>query len=60
MRMHSSTVVLSEVASPHPRVEDTLNQEAVLVAFDFGVMPKTVPDSEMRPDTIGSDVHAKV
>jgi hypothetical protein len=46
------------VASPQPRVEETLNQGIAAEVAESWPRPTAVPDSGMKPETMGSDVQA--
>ena len=58
MRMQESTESPLVVASPQPRVEETLNQRIAALVAESWPRPTAVPDSGMKPETMGSDVHA--
>jgi hypothetical protein len=56
--MHERTEELFVVASPQPRVEETLNQRIAAEVAESWPRPTAVPDSGMKPETMGSDVQA--
>jgi hypothetical protein len=56
--MHASTVAPSDDASPQSSFADTLYHKAALWLAEVWPSPMAVPDSGMKPATIGSAVHA--
>jgi hypothetical protein len=56
--MQAKTSVRFEEAVPQPRPEVTLNQASLPVAVSIVPKPLIVPDSWIKPATIGSDVKA--
>jgi hypothetical protein len=58
VRMQERTEDALVVASPQPRVEVTLNQRIAAEVAESWPRPTAVPDSGMKPETMGSDVHA--
>jgi hypothetical protein len=54
--MHSVTAVLLDEEFPHFSWEATVNHDAVL--FAIGGINWTVPDSRIRPETMGSVAYA--
>ena len=60
LRMHVRTDDALEVAEPQPTVEDTLYHIAALADLLRGAMSEVVPDSSMKPLTIGLEVQAYV
>jgi hypothetical protein len=54
VRMHARTSLAFEVEEPQLRVAVTLNQAALASDWETVPKPLMVPDSSMRPLTIGS------
>ena len=55
VRIHARTLLASEVERPQPRVAVTLNQAALASDWETDPKPLIVPDSSMRPLTMGSE-----
>lgn len=58
MRIQDRTEEPFVVASPHSRVDVTLNQRFAAEAALSWPRPAAVPDSGMKEEAMGSDVHA--
>ena len=60
LRIQARTDIALEVAEPQPTAEDTLYHIAALADMLMGVTSEVVPDSSMKPLTMGSEVQAYV